>query len=78
MQVLMLKSLLSRAEIEKRKLQLQLDIKVRVFVIDTKHVTVTHTRQVAENKELARTCQDLRSGAGNLSPMTISPRELPP
>lgn len=76
----MLKSLLSRAEIEKRKLQLQLDIKVRAFVMDTQQVTVTvtHARQVAENKELARTCQDLRSGAGNLSPMTISPRELPP
>ena len=73
----MLKSLLSRAEIEKRKLQLQLDIKVRAFVIDTQQVTVTHAHQVAENKELARTCQDLQSGAGNLSPMTISPRELP-
>ncbi len=50
LQVLMLKSLLSRAEIDKRKLQLQLDIKVNLLATQaagvalTCHVTFTHSR----------------------------------
>ena len=39
---------------------------------------LTSVDQIAENKELARACEDLRSGVGNLSPMTLSPREIPP
>ena len=64
-QVLKLKSLLSRAEIEKRSLQQQLDLKVRAAAIDARAAAVnalTHARQTSENKDLARICDELLSG----------------
>ena len=64
-QVLKLKSLLSRAEIEKRSLQQQLDLKVRAAAVDTRAAAVnalTHARQTSENKDLARICDELLSG----------------
>jgi hypothetical protein len=48
---LKLKSLFSRAEIEKRSLQQQLDLNA-----------LTHARQTSENKDLARICDELFSG----------------
>ncbi len=63
-QVLKLKSLLSRAEIEKRSLQQQLDLKVRAAAIDAHAAlnALTHARQTSENKDLARICDELLSG----------------
>ena len=74
----MLKSLLSRAEIDKRKLQLQLDMKVSALMRYLHLSVASHMYQISEIKVLTRTCDDLRSGIGNLSPMTLSPRDLPP
>ena len=63
-QVLKLKSLLSRAEIEKRSLQQQLDLKVRAAAIDAHAAlnALTHALQTSENKDLARICDELLSG----------------
>jgi hypothetical protein len=34
--------------------------------------------QTTENEELARACEQLRLAAGAYSPMTLSPRDIPP
>ena len=75
----MLKTLLSGADIEKRRLQLQLEMKVRVSG-GARSAGAEHPHdlpfQITENKELARACEQLRAGAGAYSPMTLSPRDI--
>jgi hypothetical protein len=61
-QVLKLKSLLSRAEIEKRSLQQQLDLKVRARAAGARAWALTLLFQTSENKDLARICDELLSG----------------
>jgi hypothetical protein len=61
-QVLKLKSLLSRAEIEKRSLQQQLDLKVRTRAAGARLWALTLLFQTSENKDLARICDELLSG----------------
>jgi hypothetical protein len=61
-QVLKLKSLLSRAEIDKRSLQQQLDLKVRVQASCAYTFALTQPEQTSENKDLARICDELLSG----------------
>ncbi len=60
--MLKLKSLLSRAEIDKRSLQQQLDLKVRAHATDAGKFALTRPEQTSENKDLARICDELLSG----------------
>jgi hypothetical protein len=54
--------LLSRAEIEKRSLQQQLDLKVSACGIHEATLELIRMEQISENKDLARICDELLSG----------------